>query len=463
MPEPKNLEPNEKTMMSSTLANSLPVTVVGAGLAGCEAAMALARMGVPVRLMEMKPARYSPAHSLPGPAELVCSNSLKSDSLDTAHGLLKDELRQLGSVLMEAAESSRVPAGSALAVDRTLFSEAVSKRLEETPRLEVLKGYEISEPPLDQREVILATGPLTSHALSQWLHKTISCGDDLYFYDALAPIVEADSLDRSRVFFASRWGKGRADYVNCPMNKEEYMQLVSAIREADRTDLHDFEDARYFEACLPLEVLAERGDDVLAFGPMRPVGLKDSTGKKPYAILQLRTENKEFSAFNLVGCQTKMTREAQKMVFRMIPGLQRAQFLRFGAMHRNLFVNAPVVLDDRLALRTHSLIHLTGQMVGVEGYVESAAMGLLVGLMVAHKRMGLAFTAPPSDTAVGALYAHVRGGDGKSQPYEPMNIHFGLLPAQKAHGRKNRRKLAIQQAQASFGLWLEHQKKENRS
>ncbi len=427
-----------------------PVTVVGAGLAGCEAAAAMARAGVRVRLMEQKPSRYSPAHSLPGPAELVCSNSLKSESEETAHGLLKAELRELGSVVLTAADRSRVPAGSALAVDRARFSAAVAELLAAEANVTYLEGEAVDAPP--PGEVILATGPLTSQGLADWLAARTGDGKDLYFYDALAPIVATDSLDHDVVYPASRWGKGGADYLNCPMSEQDYTAFVAALRQAERTPLHEFEQARYFEGCLPVEVLAERGDDVLAFGPMRPVGL-ERDGQRPHAVVQLRPENTARTAYNLVGFQTKMTHAAQARVFRMIPGLERAEFLRYGAVHRNLYVDAPAVLGEGLKLNGEPRVRLAGQITGVEGYVESAAVGLLVGLMVAAERTGAVLPLPPADTAIGALLAHVRGQTGAAA-FEPMNIHFGLLPPQRARGRRNRRLAAVRQARQSFAAWL---------
>jgi methylenetetrahydrofolate--tRNA-(uracil-5-)-methyltransferase len=426
------------------------VTVVGAGLAGCEAAWVLARKGVQVDLLDMKPQEQTPAHSLPGPAELVCSNSLKSDSDETAHGLLKAELRDLGSLILEAAEAARVPAGSALAVDRQVLSERVEALLVAQPTLQYLTGARVDEPPAGQ--VILATGPLTASGLVEWLRQRIGGEQDLYFYDALAPIVSAESIDLDVAFAASRWGKGGDDYLNCPFDESQYRAFVEALRAAERTRLHDFEQARYFESCLPAEVLADRGDDVLAFGPMRPVGLEHE-GKRPFAVVHLRSENKARSAFNLVGFQTKLTRSAQAEVFRSIPGLGRAEFLRYGAVHRNLYVNSPQVLGVDLGLRSEPRVRLAGQITGVEGYMESAAMGLLVGLWTAASLQGRAFTPPPADTAIGALYAHVRGTTG-AEKFEPMNIHFGLLPPVKARGRKARRLKAIERARDSFAAWL---------
>ncbi len=427
------------------------VTVVGAGLAGCEAAVALARGGLQVRLLDMKPAQFSPAHNLDGPAELVCSNSLKSDSLDTAHGLLKWELRQLGSVVLKAADHARVPAGSALAVDRRLFSEEVEKLLSKESRIEYTKSVLVSDPP--EGDVVLATGPLTSPELVSWLKQYAGCDQDLYFYDALAPIVSADSLDMGKIFAGSRWGKGGDDYLNCPMDEDEYGRFVEALRTAQRTPLHDFEEPKYFESCLPVEVLADRGDDVLAFGPMRPVGLEHD-GTQPHAVVQLRPENSERSAFNLVGFQTKLTYKAQDQVFRLIPGLENVEFLRYGAVHRNLFVNSPVVLDDEFRLKAAERVRLTGQIVGVEGYMESAAMGLLLGLMMVGEAGDRPLTPPPLDTALGALWNHVRGKN-QGKVFEPMNIHFGLLPPVKARGRSNRRKIAVKRARVSFANWLE--------
>ncbi len=425
------------------------VAVVGAGLAGCEAALALARGGVAVELYEMKPAAYSPAHRLEGPAELVCSNSLKSDSLETAHGLLKAELRELGSLVLAGADEVRVPAGSALAVDRRGLSTAVAERLAAEPLIRLRPGRPLDAPPAG--DAVLATGPLTAAGLTQWLRRRAGSGQDLYFYDALAPIVAADSLDHERLFAASRWGKGGADYLNSPLDAGGYRRLVADLRAAERTPLHDFEQARYFEGCMPIEVLAERGDDALAFGPLRPVGLEHQ-GRRPHAVVQLRAENRERTAYNLVGFQTKLTRPAQARVFRRLPGLERAEFLRYGAVHRNLYVNAPAVLGPGLRLNSEPRVRLAGQITGVEGYVESAAIGLLVALALVREREGRRWTPPPPDTALGALWAHVRGRTGAPR-FEPMNIHFGLLPPVRARGRRNRRRLAVERARAAFADW----------
>jgi len=425
------------------------VTVVGAGLAGCEAAVTLARHGLSVELLEMKPAVFSPAHALEGPAELVCSNSLKSNDPETSHGLLKQELRRLGSVVLAAADEARVPAGTALAVDRELLSRAVERRLSAYPQIHYRKGVEVRTFP--EGDVILATGPLTQEALAKEL-LGITGQDGLYFYDALAPILEAESIDRSKAFFASRWGKGDEDYLNCPLTRDEYDRFMTALLAAPRTPLAPFEEACYFEGCLPIEVMAERGRNTLAFGPMRPVGLSVD-GQRPFAVLQLRSENREKTAYNMVGFQTKLTQPAQRAVFGLIPGLERAVFLRYGAIHRNLYVDAPRVLDERFGLVGLPRVRLCGQIIGVEGYVESLAMGLLAGLFVARKRLGLPVAPPPVETAVGALFHHVRMG-GKTRKYEPMNIHFGLLPPCEGRGRAPRRAAARERSTLALEQWL---------
>jgi methylenetetrahydrofolate--tRNA-(uracil-5-)-methyltransferase len=432
------------------MSEPAPVVVVGAGLAGCEAAVQLARRGLPVRLLEMKPRVYSPAHSLPGPAELVCSNSLKSDSEDTAHGLLKREIRGLGSVILEAADRTRVPAGTALAVDRKKFTEAMTAILGRFENIVFKQNTEVGTIP--EGEVILATGPLTSKELARSLQHRLESDEDLFFYDALAPIIDAESIDNATVFRASRWGRG-ADYLNCPFTKDEYQAFIKVLRSAPRTEFREFETERYFEGCLPIEVLAERGDDTLAFGPMRPVGLVHE-GKRPYAVVQLRSENRINSAYNLVGFQTKLTHAGQREVFRQIPGLRRAEFLRYGAVHRNMYINSPVELTDTLGLRTDPRVRLAGQIVGVEGYVESAAVGLLVGLMTAAVKLGEPVEPPPEETCLGALYKHVRGGFGKKQ-FEPMNINFGLLPDTGLRGRIKRRKAAGERAEQALEEWMQ--------
>jgi len=425
------------------------ITVVGAGLAGCEAALCLARRGLAVDLVEMKPARFSPAHRLPGPAELVCSNSLKSDDPDTAHGLLKQELRRLGSGLLAAAERARVPAGTALAVDRERLCQEMLALLGREPRIRFRPGeYLESVPP---GPVILATGPLTDGALARFLREQ-GGAEPLHFYDALAPIVSADSLDTEAIFAGSRWGRGGDDeYLNCPLDEAQYRQFVEALLAEEPAGRHPFEDARFFEGCLPIEEMARRGPDTLAFGPMRPVGLARG-GRRPFAVVQLRAENLARTAFNLVGFQTKLTPAGQRRVFRLIPGLARAEFLRYGAMHRNLYVEAPRWLDERLGLRSCPRVRLAGQITGVEGYVESAAVGWLVGHMLAGEFQGRPTPAPPPETALGALYAHLRARLGAPR-FEPMNIHFGLLPPAPGTRRETRRAAVLQRAREALERW----------
>lgn len=430
--------------------DATPVVVVGAGLAGCEAAVQLARRGIPVRLLEMKPNAYSPAHSLPGPAELVCSNSLKSDSEDSAHGLLKREMRRLESVILEAADQTRVPAGTALAVDRNAFTEAISAILKRYREITFEPNVEVDKIP--EGQVILATGPLTTGPLAAALKDKMQSSEDLFFYDALAPIIDAESIDNTKTFRASRWGRGD-DYLNCPLSKDEYLRFLKALRSAPRTRLRDFEDQRYFEGCLPVEVLAERGDETLAFGPMRPVGLTHQ-GARPHAVVQLRAENRESTAYNMVGFQTKLTQAGQREVFRLIPGLQQAEFLRYGAVHRNMYINAPLELTATLGLQSDPRVRLAGQIVGVEGYVESAAMGLLAGLMTARELCGASVEPPPAETCLGALCKHVRG-EFSEKRFEPMNIHFGLLPDTGLRGRAKRRKAAGQRADKAMEEWMQ--------
>ncbi|HEY1416474.1 MAG TPA: methylenetetrahydrofolate--tRNA-(uracil(54)-C(5))-methyltransferase (FADH(2)-oxidizing) TrmFO, partial [Myxococcaceae bacterium] len=362
-----------------------PVTVIGAGLAGSECAVQLARRGIPVRLCEMKPVRRSPAHRSDGPAELVCSNSFRSDSPDTPIGLLHAELRRLGSVILGEADRCRVPAGEALAVDRERFSAGVEAALGAAPGLERVVVEVGAMPPGD---VVVATGPLTSdaltRALSQWT------GDKLYFYDSIAPIVAADSVDEGVTFRASRWGRGDgADYINLPLDEAGYHAFVQAVLAAEKVAPHAFEEPRYFEGCLPIEVMAERGVETLAHGPMKPVGLQDPrTGRRPYAVVQLRQEDVGGTAYNLVGFQTRLTWPEQRRVFRTLPGLQNAEFLRMGQIHRNTFIDAPRLLGEDLSLRAEPRVWFAGQISGVEGYVESAASGYLVALAVAARRHG---------------------------------------------------------------------------
>ena len=396
------------------------VPVIGAGLAGCEAAWQLARRGVPVTLMEMKPDRFTPAHHSAGFAELVCSNSLRSDQLTNAVGLLKEEMRQLGSLILQAADATRVPAGGALAVDREAFSAYVTQAVCDHPLIDVARGEATSLP---EGPVIIATGPLTSDALAAQI-AALPGLETLNFYDAAAPIVSGESLDMSRVFRMSRYGRGD-DYLNCPMTREEYLAFYEALRTAETAEVHGFDGTQVFEGCMPIEVMAARGEMVMAFGPMKPVGLVDPrTGREPYAAVQLRAENREGTMFNLVGFQTRLKWGEQKRVFSMIPGLEHAEFLRYGVMHRNTFLHAPGFLDERYQMISRPGTYFAGQMTGVEGYVESASSGMVAGISLARQLLGL----PPVDfsdlTAIGALGCHVARATGD---FQPMNANFGLI------------------------------------
>ncbi len=400
-----------------------PTIIVGGGLAGCEAAWQLLRRGHPVDLREMKPSRYSPAHRSPLLAELVCSNSLRSGRVEDAPGLLKEEMRRLDSLLMDAADATAVPAGRALAVDRTLFSRRIEESLKKQDGF-LLVQEEVTEIP-DGRTVILASGPLTSDTLAE----SIACltgRDYLHFYDAISPIVEAETIDRTRVFSASRYDAGEGDYLNCPLDREEYEWFHTALTTGEEVPLHDFEEARFFEGCLPVEVLAKRGALALAYGPMKPVGLTDPrTGRPPFAVVQLRRENLEGTLYNLVGFQTKLTWPEQARIFRMIPGLENAGFARYGSIHRNTFIDSPSLLDASLQLRDREGIFFAGQITGVEGYIESAAMGLLAGLNAAFRLEGKALPPPVRETAIGALLHHITEPGRKD--FQPMNVNFGLF------------------------------------
>ena len=405
-----------------------PVTVLGAGLAGCEAAWQLAKRGIPVTLYEMKPQKFSPAHKSQGLAELICSNSLKASRIDSAAGLLKEEMRRLGSLLVPCAEQCAVPAGGALAVDRDQFSRLVTQAIENEPRI-TLRREEVTDLPAGP--AIVATGPLTSEPLAEKI--LALCGGALSFFDAAAPIVTRESLDMDHCFTASRYGReeegSEGDYVNCPMNKEEYDRFVQALVTAERAPVHSFDarDPKVYEGCMPIEVLASRGHDAIRFGPMKPVGLKDPrTGHRPWAVLQLRTENREKTLFNLVGFQTNLKFGEQKRVFGMIPGLAHAEFVRYGVMHRNTFLNSPELLDGDFSFRRRPGLYFAGQITGVEGYMESAGSGILAGINLARRLQGRGPLLLPETTMLGALSRHVSQYAGKD--FQPMGANFGVLP-----------------------------------
>lgn len=402
-------------------------TVIGAGLAGCEAAWALANRGVRVTLCEMKPHKYSPAHHMPGFAELVCSNSLKAERPGSAAGLLKAEMRRMDSLLLGCADECRVPAGGALAVDRNLFSRKVTETICAHPGITVQPGEVRTLP---DGPVIVATGPLTSEALSGAIGAL--CGPGLFFYDAAAPIVEYDSLDADKLFSAARYGRGEADYLNCPMDREQYERFIEALRQAQRAPLADFEqDPRVYEGCMPVEVMAARGSETLRHGPMRPVGLRDPvTGKRPWAVVQLRRENAEGTLWGLVGFQTNLRFGEQQRVFSMIPGLENARFARYGVMHRNTFIDSPRLLDAELSLRDEPRISFAGQITGVEGYMESAACGLAAGLQLHRRLAGLSPLRLPAETMTGALLRYIAAGPAVGG-FQPMGANMGLLPPLK--------------------------------
>ncbi|MBQ4492584.1 MAG: methylenetetrahydrofolate--tRNA-(uracil(54)-C(5))-methyltransferase (FADH(2)-oxidizing) TrmFO [Deltaproteobacteria bacterium] len=429
-----------------------PVVVVGGGLAGCEAAWQIACCGLDVRLYEMKPRYFSPAHKNADLAELVCSNSLRGASLANAVGCLKEELRHCGALLMEAAQRTQVEAGGSLAVDRERFSACITARIEQNPHIEVVRERLDALP--ESGTVILATGPLSAEPLLGAI-RTLAGTEDLYFYDAIAPIVEASSLDFSKVWWASRYDKGGADYLNCPLSEEEYRHFVEELCHAESVPYHAFEQARHFEGCMPVEVLAARGPMTLAFGPLKPVGLRDPhTGRQPFAVVQLRKENRAGTLFNLVGFQTRLTYPEQRRVFRMIPGLENAVFTRLGSMHRNTFVNAPRCLRRDQRFVSDGRIYCAGQLSGVEGYVESAASGFLAGLAAACAQKGIAYTPPPATTALGALLAHLTESD--PQNFQPSNVNYGLfapLEAPRPRGRSNQRLAMAERALRDVALW----------
>ena len=417
--------------------------VVGAGLAGCEAAWQLACRGVSVTLREMKPQEQTPAHHSADFAELVCSNSLRGAGLSTAPGLLKEELRRCGSLILEAADATRVPAGGALAVDREAFSAYITRRIRSHPNITVLPGR-VDEIPAGP--CIIATGPLTDGRLAESIDELFG-GEPLHFYDAAAPIVSFDSIDMDHAYFASRYDKGTADYINCPMDREEYLAFVEQLKMAKEAPVHGFEDKAVFEGCMPVEVMARRGEDTLRYGPMKPVGLKDPrTGARPYAVVQLRADNAEKTAFNIVGFQTHLMHPEQKRVFGMIPALRRAEYFRYGSMHRNSFLRSPGRLDRYYRVIGREELFFAGQITGVEGYIESTASGLCCGLNLARQLQGLAPVTFPRETAIGALSLHI--SENPEQRFDPMNINFGIITPLEVRIRGKQERYAAVSARA---------------
>jgi methylenetetrahydrofolate--tRNA-(uracil-5-)-methyltransferase len=421
--------------MDRKLNGQPAVTVIGAGPAGSECAWQLAKRGIRVRLMEMKPKKMTPAHVSPYFGELVCSNSLRSDELTNAVGLLKAEMRALGSLFLESADRNRVPAGGALAVDREGFARTITEKICSNPNIEIVQE-EAAEIP--EGEVVIATGPLSSEAIAEKIRERCG-GEGLHFYDAVAPIVTLESVDMDSAFYASRYNKGTADYVNCPMDKEEYLSFVTELAAAKEAQMHGFDDGAVFEGCMPVEVMARRGPDTLRYGPLKPVGLTDPrTGRENYAVVQLRKDNAEGTLYNLVGFQTHLTWGEQKRVFSMIPALKNAEFVRYGVMHRNTYLNSPQLLDRYYRLRSEPRISFAGQMTGVEGYVESAASGMLVGLETAARLLGMQPLNFPQETAIGALALYISGGSVGD--FQPMNINFGLISplGYRVKGKRNK-------------------------
>ena len=446
------------------------VTVVGGGMAGSEAAWQLAEAGLRVALVEMKPCAMSPAHQSPLLGELVCSNSLRSDDPVAPAGLLKHELRRCGSMVIAAADQHKVPAGQALAVERFGFARAITLQLALHPRIRI-ERRRLDELPAGP--VIVCTGPLTEGQLGEVIRAELG-GDRMYFYDAIAPIVAADSIDHDFAFRASRWGRdsdapgrdapeeraaggdtGVGDYVNCPLNKLEYEAFIDAVNGGRKVLPHDFEEPKYFESCMPIEVMAERGPQTLRFGPMRPIGLRDPrTGHRPWAVVQLRPENRYLTAYNLVGFQTRLAYPEQQRIFQMIPALHRAEFLRFGSIHRNTYIDAPARLGDRFELRTRPNVRFAGLLTGVEGYIESCAMGLVVAWMLAAELTGRAAPPPPPTTMMGGLYHHVTAPREADYKYGPTNVNYGLLPPLPGVRKDHRKERMSERARADLETWL---------
>ncbi len=432
------------------------IAVIGGGLAGCEVANQLANRGIDVHIFEMKPKKFSPAHKSEKLAELVCSNSLRSNELTTAVGLLKHEMEKLQSIIIEAAKKTEVPAGKSLAVDREKFSEYITQKLLAHPKVNIIRDEitSLQDPRLTKYDIIvISAGPLISPPLAKELINKIG-QKELYFYDAIAPIVSAESIDWDKVFWGCRYKEDEKDYVNCPMTEEEYFRFREELIKAEKVKPKDFEKEIHFEGCLPIETMAERGELTLVYGPMKPVGLLDpKTGKRPFAVVQLRAENREKTMFNIVGFQTKLTYPEQKRIFRMIPGLERAEFLRYGSIHRNTYVNGPKVLTPYLELKRLKNVYLAGQITGVEGYVESAACGLFLGIYLGFKMYGKEIPLPPKECALGGLLSHLRED---KKDFQPMNINFGLMTPLNIKAKKaKRRELLVKRAIEYFDNWLE--------
>jgi len=461
--------------MAMTKTDTKRVRIIGGGLAGCEAAWQLSGANVEVELWEMKPHKRTPAQVSDHLAELVCSNSFRSNQISNAVGLIKEEMRLAGGFIMACAEQAKVPAGDALAVDREQFAASVESQLTENPRITLVRR-EAERLPHDEVPTIIATGPLTTEKLAEDIAK--ACGNDrLFFYDAIAPIVEHDSIDMEHAYFKSRWDKGDSDdYLNCPMTESQFSAFLDALLKADRIDSKDFEeayaaDAHYFEGCLPIEVMAERGPKTLTFGPMKPVGLHDPrTGNRPYAVLQLRKENVHGTAYNMVGCQTRLKQPSQREVFKLIPALREAKFFRYGAIHRNTYLDAPNVLDERFALCRESDSHppwyFAGQITGVEGYVESTASGMIVATTVMDALANQPVDVPPETTMMGGLYRHVRGliqADPK-RGYQPSNVNWSMIPPilvdgkQRKKSKKDKRAELSTRALVDWQAWLDARK-----
>ena len=427
------------------------LVIIGGGLAGSEAAWQAAERDIKVLLYEMRPGTMTDAHRTGDLAELVCSNSFKSCDILNAHGLLKEELRILGSLIIMTAGKNMVPAGSALAVDRSEFSKMVTEVITSHPNIKLIRE-EVPEPSFET-PVIIATGPLTSDKMAEGLRKSIGY-DFIYFYDAISPIISAGSIDETKVFRASRYNKGGDDYINCPMSRDEYEHFYNAIMSAEKTPVKEFEKIPYFEGCMPVDALAERGMDTLLYGPLKPVGLRDSrAGKEPYAVVQLRQEDRFGQAYNMVGFQTRLKWPEQRRVFRMIPGLEEAEFLRYGSLHRNTYINSPLLLDDSLRLKKTDNIYFAGQIVGVEGYTESVAMGLIAGISATVHIRGDEFIPPPATAAIGALLNYVAAGG--TSDFQPMNVNWGLLPPllRKIRDKEMYRKKLVERAIKDIEKW----------